>query len=51
MNETLYDVVGVGNALVDVTERATRRDGGTDGDPAEVTEASAGRAAGEEASR
>ncbi|HRX52231.1 MAG TPA: efflux RND transporter periplasmic adaptor subunit [Candidatus Krumholzibacteria bacterium] len=41
----------VRNALVDVTERATRRDGGTDGDPAEVTEASAGREAGEEASR
>lgn len=41
----------VRNALVEITERATRRDGGRDGDPVAVAETSAARAAGEGANR
>jgi len=41
----------VRNALVKITERATRRDGGREGDPAAVAETSAVRATGEGASR
>lgn len=41
----------VRNALVEITERSTRRDGGTDADPAAVAEGAAVRRDGEEASR